>query len=56
MIVMKILQKGNILYVLWYEFSNSEDETGTRDSPYNLSVMNSPVTVHLGKMIISPNW
>ena len=36
--------------------SDSEDETMTREIPYNFAVLNSPVTSHLGKMIISPNW
>ena len=31
-----------------------EDETVTCGSPYNFIVLNSPVTGHLGKMIISP--
>ena len=33
-----------------------EDETVTHGSPYNLYVLNSPETGHLGKMIISTNW
>ena len=33
-----------------------EDETVTRGIPYNFAFLNSPVTDHLGKMIISPNW
>ena len=33
-----------------------EDEIVICGSPYNVAVLNSPVTGHLGKMIISPNW
>ena len=33
-----------------------EGETVTRGSSYNLTILNSAVTGHLGKMIISPNW
>ena len=36
--------------------SDPKDETVTRGSPYNFAVLNSLVTGHLGKMIISPNW
>ena len=35
---------------------DSEDEPVTRGMPYNFDVLNSPVTGHLGKRIISPNW
>ena len=38
------------------QVSDLEDETRTRGSLYNLVVLNSLVTGHLGKMIISPNW
>ena len=33
-----------------------EEETVTRGMPYNFVVLNSPVTGHLGKRIINPNW
>ena len=33
-----------------------EDEPVTRGMPYNCTVLNSPVTGHLGKMIINSNW
>ena len=36
--------------------SDSEDEPVTHGNPYNFAVLNNPVTGHLGKMIISPNW
>ena len=36
--------------------SNLEYEPVTRGSPYNFIDLNSPVTGHLGKMTISPNW
>ena len=35
---------------------DSEDELVTRGMSYNFAVLNSPVTGHLGKMIINPNW
>ena len=35
---------------------DSEDEPVTRGMLYNFIVLNSPVTGHLGKMIINPNW
>ena len=35
---------------------DSEDEPVTRGMPYNFAVLNSPVTGHLGKMLINPNW
>ena len=38
------------------QVSNPEDETVTRGIPYSFAILNSPVTGHLGKMIISPNW
>ena len=34
--------------------SDLEDETVTRGTLYNFVVLNSPVTGHLGKMIINP--
>ena len=34
--------------------SDSEDEPVTRGMPYNFAVLNSPVTGHIGKMIINP--
>ena len=33
-----------------------EDQAVTCGNPYNFIVLNSLVTGHLGKMIISPNW
>ena len=36
--------------------SVSEDELVTRGIPYNVAVLNSPVTGHLGKRIINPKW
>ena len=36
--------------------SEPEDEPVTRGMPYNFTVLNSPVTGHLGQMIINPNW
>ena len=38
------------------EVSDLEDETVTRGSPYKLAILNSPITGHLGKRIINPNW
>ena len=38
------------------KFSYPEDETVTRGSPYNFAMLKIPVTGHLDKMIISPNW
>ena len=38
------------------QVSDPEYETVTRGSPYNISILNRPITSHLGKMIISPNW
>ena len=32
------------------------DELVTRGMPYNCTVLNSPVTGHLGKIIINSNW
>ena len=40
--------------VVW--ISDSEDEPVIRGMPYNFTVLNSPVTGHLGKMIINPKW
>ena len=39
--------------VLIYE---PEDEPMTCGMPYNFTVLNSPITGHLGKMIINSNW
>ena len=36
--------------------SELEDEKVTRGRLYNVSILNSPVTGHLGKRIINPNW
>ena len=38
------------------QISEPEYEPATRGMPYNFIILNSPVTGHLGKMIISPNW
>ena len=43
-----------ILFVV--RISEPEDETVTRGMPYNFTVLNIPVTGHLGKMIINPKW
>ena len=43
-----------LLFVV--KVSDPEDETVTHGSLYNFVVRNSPVTGHLGKMIISLNW
>ena len=32
------------------------DQTVTRGSPYNFTILNSPITGHRGKRIINPNW
>ena len=42
--------------VLVVQLSDSEDEPVTRGMPYNFTVLNSPVTGHLGKRIINPKW
>ena len=44
----------NFLSVVW--ISEPEDEPVTRGMTYNFIVLNSPVTGHLGKMIINTNW
>ena len=44
----------NFIYVV--KFSYPEDKTMTRGCLYNLTMMNSPETGHLGKTLISPNW
>ena len=44
----------NLISMVWISYP--EDEIVTRGSPYNFTVLNSPVTGHLGKMIINPNW
>ena len=38
------------------QISEPEDEPVTRGMPYNCTILNSPVTGHLGKMFINPNW
>ena len=38
------------------QISEPEDEPVTHGMPYNFTVLKSPVTVHLGKMIINQNW
>ena len=38
------------------QISEPKDEPMTRGMPYNFTVLNSPVTGHLGQMIINPNW
>ena len=42
--------------VLLVQILDSEYEPMTHGMPYNFIVLNSPVTGHLGKMIINPNW
>ena len=42
--------------ILVVQISDLEDEPVTRGIPYNFAVLNSPVTSHLGKRIINPNW
>ena len=44
----------NVIFLV--EYLDPEYETVTRGIPYNFTVLNSPVTGHLGKMIISTNW
>ena len=44
----------NILSVV--QVLDLEDETVTRGILFNFGILNSPVTGHLGKMIISTNW
>ena len=39
-----------------FQISEPEDEPVTRGMPYTFTILNSPVTGHLGKMIINPNW
>ena len=36
--------------------SDLEDQPVTRGMSYNFSVLNIPVTGHLGKRIINPKW
>ena len=38
------------------QISEPEYEPVTCGMPYNFTVLNRPVTGHLGKMIIDPNW
>ena len=38
------------------QISKPEDEPVTRGMPYNVTVLNSPITGHLGQRIISYNW
>ena len=38
------------------QVSYLEDEIVTCGIPYNFAILNIPVTGHLGKIIISPNW
>ena len=42
--------------ILVVQISDLEDEPVTRGILYNFAVLNSPVTGHLGKMIINPKW
>ena len=42
--------------ILVVQILDSEDEPVTRGMLYNFAILNSPVTGHLGKMIINPNW
>ena len=43
-----------LLSVVW--ISDSEYEPVTRGMQYNFTVLNSPVTGHLGKRLINPKW
>ena len=47
-------REHTVIYMV--QVSYPEEETMTRGSLYNFAVLNSPITGHLGKMIISPNW
>ena len=38
------------------EISEPKYEPVTHGMPYNFTILNSPVTGHLGKMIINTNW
>ena len=42
--------------ILVVQISNSEDELVTCGMPYNFTILNSPITGHLGKRIINPKW
>ena len=42
--------------ILVVRILDSEDELVTHGMTYNFTVLNNPVTGHLGKMIINPNW
>ena len=43
-----------VLFVV--KFSNFDDETGTRGSPYKFAMLNNIEISHLGKNLIGPNW
>ena len=49
-----IEREQTLIFLVW--ILDSEDEPVTCVSPYNFVVLNSPVTGHLGKRIINPNW
>ena len=53
---LKMFQKGHGLLLSVIQISSSEDESVTRGMLYNFDVLNSPVTGHLGKKIITPKW
>ena len=42
--------------IYFIQILEPEDEPVTRGMLYNFSVLNSPVTGHLGKMIINTKW
>ena len=51
----------DVIEIEWTLFSvvlilEPENEPVTRGIPYNFTVLNSPVTSHLGKTIINPKW
>ena len=42
--------------ILVVQILDSEDELVTCGILYNFAILNSPVTGHLGKRTINPNW
>ena len=52
---LNMFQKGTEC-TLVVRISDLEDKPVTRGMPYNFTVLNSPVTGHLGKRIINPKW
>ena len=53
---LNMFQKMATTVISVIQVLDSEYELVTRGSPYSFDVMNSPVTGHLGKMFIRPNW